>query len=140
MLPGFSICIKIMSSGLVKFNNRDISIEEILATEKSITPPSDIFETEDSYRLVINMPGDLRNNISVRINDSKLIIFGRVNSNEFMNRNYVLVENEVGNNYRTFKLSDSIDLELIEAKYENGQLILNLPKQEKFKPRTIPIL
>ncbi len=34
---------------------------------------------------------------------------------------------------------NSIDVDKIVAKYSNGQLVINLPKQEFAKPRTIEI-
>ncbi len=129
-----------MNRGIVVFKNQQISLEELLSTEKSVLPDSDIFETKDDYVLVVNIPGVSRNDISVKINDSQLMIFGRINYNEVMNRDYILNEAETGNYYRTFKISDSIDMQGIEAKYENGQLTLRLPKDENIKSRTIPIL
>jgi len=39
----------------------------------------------------------------------------------------------------SLKISDSIDKTKISAKYDNGQLIVHLPKSEKTKPRTIDI-
>ena len=52
------------------------------------------------------------------------------NYHEAINRDYILNENEIGNYFRKFKISDSIDKTKISAKYDNGQLIVNLPKSE----------
>ena len=131
---------KKMNKGIIVFKDKQISLEELLSTEKSILPEADIFETDDNYFLVVNMPGVSRDKISVKIVDTQLIIFGKINYEEAINRNYLLNETEIGNYYRTFKTTDTIDLQKIEAKFENGQLILKLPKQENKKSRTIPIL
>jgi len=63
--------------------------------------------------------------------EDSLIVFGKINYSEVSNRNYILNENEVGNYFRKFNISDSIDKTKINAKYDNGQLIVHLPKSEK---------
>ena len=55
------------------------------------------------------------------------------------NRKYILNENEIGNYYRKFRISNSVDETKIEARFENGQLIVKLPKHDRIKPRTIDI-
>lgn len=119
------------------FNN--YSIEEILRTQNNISPASDIFENNDEYILIANMPGVARSEVQVKVIEDSLIVFGRINYDEVSNRNYILNENEVGNYFRKFKISDSIDNNKINAKYDNGQLIVHLAKSEKIKPRTIDI-
>lgn len=129
-------------------NNKDIisikesdhtSIEELLDKENVIAPLTDIYETEDEFVLTANMPGVSRENIQIKLEDTSLAIFGRIKFSEAIKRNYILNENEIGNYYRKFNISNSIDETRIEAKYENGQLILNLPKHDRVKPRTINI-
>jgi HSP20 family protein len=119
------------------FNN--YSIEEILRTQNNILPLSDIYENADEYILVANMPGVSRSEVQVKVIEESLIVFGRINYEETINRDYILNENELGNYFRKFKISDSIDKTKINAKYDNGQLIVHLPKSEKIKPRTIDI-
>ena len=120
-------------------NLNNYSIEEILKTQESVSPSSDIFENTDEFILVANMPGVLRDDIQVKVFDDSLIIFGKINYDEIVSRNYILNENEVGNYFRKFKISETINAEKITAKYDNGQLIVRLPKNETAKPRTIDI-
>ena len=115
------------------------SIEEILRSQNNISPASDIYENNDEYILVANMPGVPRSEVQVKVIEDSLIVFGKIDYAEVSNRNYILNENEVGNYFRKFNISDSIDKTKINAKYDNGQLIVNLPKSEKIKPRTIDI-
>ena len=116
------------------------SIEEILKSENNILPSSDIYENSDEFILIANMPGVLRSEVQVKVIDSYLIIFGRINYEEALKRNYILNENAVGNYFRKFKISDSIDTTKISAKYDNGQLIVNLPKHDRLKSRSIDII
>lgn len=122
---------------LKAFNN--YSIEEMLRIQNNISPSSDIYEISDEYILVANMPGVSRSEVQVKVIEGSLMIFGKINYDEVSNREYILNENEVGNYFRKFKISDSIDKNKINAKYDNGQLIVHLPKNEKAKPRSIDI-
>ncbi len=115
------------------------SIDELLRKENNILPSSDIYENADEYILVANMPGVSRSEIQVKVIDESLIVFGRIDYNEIVSRDYILNENEIGNYFRKFKISDSIDKARINAKYDNGQLIVYLPKSAKAIPRSIEI-
>jgi HSP20 family protein len=119
------------------FNN--YSIEEMLRTQNNIQPLSDIYENPDEFILVANMPGVSRSEVQVKVIEDSLILFGKINYDEVVNRDYILNENELGNYFRKLKISDSIDKTKFSAKYDNGQLIVHLPKSEKIKPRTIDI-
>jgi len=115
------------------------SIDELLRTENYVTPMVDIFETPDEFVLTANMPGISRKNIQVKVDDKSLVLFGRIDYTEAVNKKYILNENEIGNYYRQFNISDTIDETKIEAKYDNGQLVVSLPKHDKAKLRTINI-
>ena len=120
-------------------NLNNNSIEEILRTQESVSPSSDIYENSDEFILVANMPGVSRNEIQVKVIDDSLIIFGKINYDEAVSRDYILNENEIGNYFRKFKISATIDKTRINAKYDNGKLIVQLPKKENLKQRTIDI-
>jgi len=115
------------------------SIDELLRTENYITPLVDIFEMPDSFVLTANMTGISRKNIQVKVDNKSLVLFGRINYAESVNKKYILNENEIGNYYRQFNISDAIDETKIEAKYDNGKLVVRLPKHDKAKLRTINI-
>lgn len=115
------------------------SIEELLETQNYISPLVNIYETDDEFVLTASMPGVVRDNVKVRVEDDKLILFGTIQYEEAINRKYLLNEQEIANYYRTFKISDTVDQSNIAARYDNGQLVVNLQKNEKVKPRTIDI-
>ncbi|MFC2119799.1 Hsp20/alpha crystallin family protein [Bacteroidota bacterium] len=116
------------------------SIEELLRTQNYISPLVNIYETDDEFVLTANMPGVVRDNVKVRVENDTLVMFGTIKYEEEFSRNYLLNEQEIANYYRTFKISDTVDQSNIEARYDNGQLVVNLTKKEKVKPRTINIL
>ncbi len=115
------------------------SWENILQTENSVAPLVDIYETNDDFVMIANMPGVKKDDVKLKLENDSLLVFGKINYEEALNRKYVLHENEIANYYRRFNLSDSIDASKINATYENGQLFVTLPKHDRIKPRTINI-
>jgi len=113
--------------------------DEALENQTWVSPKTSIFETEDNYFLTADMPGVSREKIKVELVKGSLIIMGRIDYQDISTRKYILQENEFGNFYRKFNLSDSIDSNKIDAKFENGQLVVNLPKHERIKPKNIVI-
>lgn len=121
-------------------DNRTGEWEETFFSGKCITPFVDIYETDDEYVMTVGLPGVRRDNVKVKMENESLMIFGRIDYDEIINRKYVLNETEKGNFFRRFNISESIDKSKIEAMYENGQLTLILPKNENVKPRNIEIM
>ncbi|MBA4251314.1 MAG: heat-shock protein Hsp20 [Chlorobiaceae bacterium] len=127
------------NSLMMKVDEQKGNWENSFEKEVSFAPLVDIIETENDFVLVANMPGVARENIRIKFEDRALIIMGKVNIDELVKKTFVLNETIIGNYYRKLRLSNSIDENKISAKYENGQLIINLPKHERIKPRVIDI-
>lgn len=115
------------------------SWEEALENESWVAPLVDIYETEDDFYLTAIMPGVEKKDVKIKMEEGNLILMGRINYNETLNRKYVLKESESGNYYRKFKISDSVDNTKIDASFENGILNVKLPKHERIKPKNIEI-
>ncbi|MEI7811394.1 MAG: Hsp20/alpha crystallin family protein [Ignavibacteria bacterium] len=113
--------------------------DEALEKECWTAPNVDVYETPDEYVLSANMPGVVKENVKIKYEDNSLIIMGKVEYKELLSRKYILNESQLGNFYRRFKISNSIDDQKISARLENGQLIINLPKHERAKPKDIEI-
>lgn len=101
------------------------------------TPAVDIYENEDEILIYADMPGVVKDHISVDIDNGtlsisgvrKLPVTGPVTYEEFSNAKYV----------RNFSVPQTIDVEKVEAELKNGVLRLHLPKSEAAKPRQIEI-
>ncbi len=115
------------------------SWETALENERSVYPLVDVYETEDGFVLSANMPGVAKENVHLKLEDGLLTIFGKINFNDVVKRKYVFSESYFANYLRSFKISDSINGSKIEAQYENGQLLVTLPKKDSAKPRNINI-
>jgi len=119
--------------------NQPKTWDEALERESWIAPMVDIYETKDDYFLVAVMPGVQKDNVKIKLEEGHLVLMGRIDYDSVINRKYVLHETEIGNYYRRFKISDSVDESKIDAKLENGVLNVKLPKHERVKPKTIEI-
>lgn len=115
------------------------SWDEALENERWLAPETDIYETDEAFVMLLNMPGVAKENVKIKIEDDDLVIMGKIDYNARLNSRFVLNETEIGNFYRKFKIGEIIDDSRISAKLENGQLILTLPKHERAKPKTIEI-
>ena len=124
---------------IIAVKDKEQNWEEVLETESVVAPFVDVYETDDDFHLVANMPGVTRDDVKLKLEEESLSIFGKVNYKDLKNRKYILNENEIGNYYRKFRISNSVDETKVEARFENGQLTIKLPKHDRIKPRTIEI-
>lgn len=115
------------------------SWDEALEKESWIAPLVDIYETKDDYYLTAQMPGVKKEDVKIKLEEGNLVIMGRIDYEQNVNHKYVLKETEIGNYYRRFKISDSVDETKIDAKLESGILNVKLPKHDRLKPKTIEI-
>lgn len=115
------------------------SWDEALEKESWIAPLVDIYETMDDYFLTAQMPGVKKEDVKIKLEEGNLVIMGRIDYENSIGNKYVLKETEIGNFYRRFKISDSVDETKIDAKLENGILNVKLPKHDRLKPKTIEI-
>jgi HSP20 family protein len=113
--------------------------EETTAPARAYLPTADIYETQDSLTVVLDMPGVEKNNVEVRVEDGVLKIDGRLDFSKYQGLQPLYTEYNVGHYSRSFRLSSKIDQSKIGAELKDGVLTLRLPKVEEAKPRTIQI-
>ena len=92
---------------------------------------ANIKEEETKYHVELSAPGYKRDDIKVSVEDDTLTITGELKTeNEAKKENYVKREFRSGNFKRSFNLNGMVNLEKIDAKYEDGILKIDLPKIE----------
>ena len=98
------------------------------ATENTVqyvvTPPIDVFENADEYRIVADLPGVKKDDLHVSWAPGELTVEGQNGDRLFR---------------RAFSLPDGVDSEGIVADLANGVLTLTLPKAAEVKPRRIQV-
>ena len=104
-------------------------------------PRADIVEDEKNYRVVMDLPGVKKEDVNLSLENNVLTISGerKMEREEKKGDHYHLTERAYGRFSRSFTLRNTIDQEKIEAKFEDGELIIELPKVEKALPRKIEI-
>jgi HSP20 family protein len=94
-------------------------------------PAANIKEEETKYHVELSAPGYTKENIHVAVEDDTLTISGEVKvENEETKENYVKREFRTGSFKRSFNLNGMVDVDKIDAKYEDGILRIDLPKVE----------
>jgi len=103
-------------------------------------PRVDLSETEDAYIIRMDLPGVNKEDISINYQDGTLTVSGeRKLEQKEEGENFYHVERVYGRFVRSFTFPKDIDADKIQAKYENGVLIITVPKAEANKPKTIKI-
>jgi HSP20 family protein len=116
---------------------REENLPESSRPIPAVAPVVDIYENEDEILLHADMPGVLKEDVSVNVDNGKLAISGirrltaagAVNWAEFGDVEY----------QRTFSVPQTIDVAKVNAELKDGVLKLHLPKSESAKPRRIEI-
>jgi HSP20 family protein len=99
-------------------------------------PPTDIYETEYQVIILVEIAGMEESGISVNIDQNILTVSGVRNAPIIERRAFHQMEIPFGDFISQIELPTSIDIEKIEANYNNGFLCINLPKE---KPKRIEI-
>jgi HSP20 family protein len=100
-------------------------------------PAVNIKETGDAYEVEVAAPGMSKKDFRVELNGNTLSISSEKASNEDSGEHtYFRREFSYQSFQRTFELQkDVVDVDNIQAKYENGLLHLLIPKKEEAKQK-----
>lgn len=129
-----------MATEVSKRSRRDASAtaESLANTGKAYLADSDIFESEDSLFLRMDVPGVEKGNVHIEVDEDNVLQVRAKNG--FQEPEGALFrEFRVGDYYRSFRLGDIFDKDKIAAKLEDGVLEITVPKLEAAKPRRIEI-
>lgn len=92
---------------------------------------TDVKEKDNSYEVTMDLPGYQKEDLNAKLKDGYLTINAKreTNSDEKdQEGNYIRRERFSGQCSRTFYVGDSVKQEDIKAKFENGILTLDFPK------------
>jgi HSP20 family protein len=122
--------------------------------EENARVPLDVHETDNAYEIWSALPGVDPESIQVRLHDGVLTISATApqrgnplatkttngnDSEQKPARRTLVQENFYGHYARSIRLPENIEAEMVTADYENGMLMLTLPKIPKAQPKQIPI-
>ena len=105
--------------------------------------PMDVEETGDAYRLHVQLPGWKPEDVNITVQESTVTISGQYNNaperKDEESRTWHVRERSFASFNRSFSFPLPVDADRAEATFENGELVLTLPKAESAKPRQIKI-
>lgn len=102
-------------------------------------PAADIFETEDSVFVNVEMPGIDAGDVEITLENQMLSLRGALDGKSRDGWQPVVREYGEGDYERVFTLSDDVDADKIKARHTNGVLRLEVPKAEAKRPRRIEV-
>jgi HSP20 family protein len=106
----------------------------------SWVPAINILERQDAMVITADLPGLKAEDVEVTVEEGTLSIRGERKLEEASEgETYHRVERLYGMFERTFTLPNSIDVDKIEARFSDGEMVLTLPKREESKPRSVKI-
>lgn len=111
-----------------------------LSTKGRNNMKCDIYEKEDIYHIELDVPGFEKEDINVEVKDGYLTVRAKKEKEETEEeKNYIRRERSYGEYTRSFNLGDA-DEEKVDAKFENGTLLITVPKKdESLSKKTIEI-
>jgi len=100
---------------------------------------SNLYETADGFILQIPMPGVNPEDVEITTQQDSLTVKWQTSVNVPENATTHWSGFAAGQYQQSFTLPAPINSEKVEASYQNGVLILSLPKAEHAKARTIKV-
>ncbi|MCI0904370.1 MAG: Hsp20/alpha crystallin family protein [Chloroflexi bacterium] len=102
--------------------------------------PLDIVRDGDNVTVKASLPGVKPEDIDVTIEDGVLTIKADTNvEEEREDGGYVVRERRAGSFHRSLRLSDHVDTDKVEPRYENGVLTITLPVAESKKAKHLTV-
>ena len=106
---------------------------------RCFVPRTDIYEVGDDIFVAADMPGVDDKSVDITLERNVLTINGYVDPIYPENYQMAYADYDVGDYQRSFRLSDDIDRDRIEASVKDGVLRLRLPKADTAKARKIGV-
>jgi HSP20 family protein len=105
-----------------------------------LRPAMDVSETDHHINVRLDLPGMKPEDVRVEVENQTLTISGQTSDSvEKDGERYHYRERTYGSFQRSVRLPNTIDVEHIDANFENGVLSISLPKLPQAQPKQISI-
>jgi HSP20 family protein len=101
--------------------------------------PMDAYREGDRLVVHLNLPGIEPESLDVTVDRNVLTVSAQRNWRPPEAQQVIAAERPTGSFQRQVYLSDGLDTERVEARYENGVLTVTIPVADEAKPRKIEI-
>lgn len=102
-------------------------------------PATDIYETDNEYKIIFDLPGIEKEDINIKIEKEILTLTAESKKKPLDEYEIIREEMDFNGYQRSFNLNGVVDTEKIIADYVNGTLIITLPKKEEKQTKEIKI-
>ena len=124
---------ELMSRGVRRVGDED-------RVRGSWTPAVNVLERKDMIVITADLPGLKAEDVEVTVEEGVLTIRGERSFEEAKEgETYHRIERCYGMFERTFSLPNSVDPTKIEARFKDGEMVVNLPRREESKPRSVKV-
>ena len=119
------------------FNELPVNFGKSIREDVLHFPPANIIEKTDLYKIELAAPGLEKADFNVKL-DGKILTISAEKKAQASAENEKVIRKEFSHKTfnRSFTLDEKINAANITARYENGILILELPKKEEVKSGT----
>jgi len=100
--------------------------------------PVDAYSTDNEIVVTASLPGANPDEVEITVEGDALTIRGEIPA-AVENVNGLIAERYHGPFSRTLQLNVAVDVNHIEAKFDNGVLTVTLPKAEEIRPKQIKV-
>jgi len=108
-------------------------------SRRTFVPRADIFENDKEILVLADIPGASEKTVDITLEKNVLSITAFVEPTIPSGFEIAYAEYEEGDYQRSFRLSDEIDRDKIEAVVNSGVLRLRLPKAQEAKAKKIAV-
>ena len=99
----------------------------------------DAYRIDETFHIDIDLPGVDPAGIDITVDNKVLTVRAERKRVEGETVRYLVAERPTGPASRQVFLSDTLDTDRLDARYENGVLTLRIPVREKAEPRKIEV-
>ncbi len=136
--PAFgSLIDQFFNNDFFDWSNRNFSLTN------TTLPAVNIKEDNDKFQVEVAAPGLKKEDFKIEVNHNMLSISSEKREEKTEGQEggtYTRREFSYQSFVRSFSLPESVDADKIEASYNDGVLVLNIPKKEEAKPKPARVI
>jgi HSP20 family protein len=136
LVPSFQTLFNLQEAFERAMNNKEFLS---LTSARGVFPPINILEKGDTLRVICELPGLTKDDLSLELKGKTLRIKGELKNRLNETCSVHRLERQSGSFDRVITLPYLMDEQKIEANLSNGVLTISLEKAEAEKPKAITI-
>lgn len=121
------------------FREADRMVDELRGRASNRAMPIDAYRRGDTFAVHLDLPGVDPDSVDIQIDKNVLTVRAERTWKDEEGDEILVTERPQGTFQRQLYLSDRLDLERLEARYEHGVLTILMPMVEQAKPRRVQV-